>query len=78
MPVATSESFFFSGMILVRILRQKILIILAFGLAQARVPVGRTILELPAGMLDDNVGDFVGTAAHEVYLRELFTTFFGP
>jgi len=33
---------------------------------QARVPVGRTILELPAGMLDDNVGDFVGTAAHEV------------
>ncbi|KAH9549215.1 hypothetical protein CY35_10G007400 [Sphagnum magellanicum] len=33
---------------------------------QARVPVGRTILELPAGMLDDDDGDFVGTAAREV------------
>eukprot|EP00246_Nothoceros_aenigmaticus_P014459 TRINITY_DN5495_c0_g1_i1.p1 TRINITY_DN5495_c0_g1~~TRINITY_DN5495_c0_g1_i1.p1 ORF type:complete len:327 (-),score=52.23 TRINITY_DN5495_c0_g1_i1:203-1183(-) len=33
---------------------------------QARVPVGRTILELPAGMLDDDKGDFVGTAAREV------------
>lgn len=33
---------------------------------QARVPVGRTILELPAGMLDDDRGDFVGTAAREV------------
>ncbi|KAH9549214.1 hypothetical protein CY35_10G007400 [Sphagnum magellanicum] len=32
---------------------------------QARVPVGRTILELPAGMLDDDDGDFVGTAARE-------------
>ncbi|GBG80226.1 hypothetical protein CBR_g30593 [Chara braunii] len=33
---------------------------------QARVPVGRSILELPAGMLDDGEGDFVGTAAREV------------
>ncbi|KAJ7563048.1 hypothetical protein O6H91_03G094700 [Diphasiastrum complanatum] len=33
---------------------------------QARVPVGRTLLELPAGMLDDDAGDFVGTAAREV------------
>lgn len=33
---------------------------------QARVPVGRTILELPAGMLDGDRGDFVGTAAREV------------
>lgn len=34
---------------------------------QARVPVGRTIMELPAGMLDDDAGDFVGTAAREVH-----------
>ncbi|KAG2408332.1 Nudix hydrolase [Vigna angularis] len=33
---------------------------------QPRVPVGRIILELPAGMLDDNKGDFVGTAVREV------------
>ncbi|KAJ4952157.1 hypothetical protein NE237_028989 [Protea cynaroides] len=33
---------------------------------QARVPVGRVILELPAGMLDDDKGDFVGTAVREV------------
>nr|XP_043606746.1 nudix hydrolase 14, chloroplastic [Erigeron canadensis] len=33
---------------------------------QVRVPVGRPILELPAGMLDDNVGDVVGTAIREV------------
>ena len=33
---------------------------------QARVPVGKAILELPAGMLDDEAGDFVGTAAREV------------
>ncbi|KAI5066911.1 hypothetical protein GOP47_0017439 [Adiantum capillus-veneris] len=33
---------------------------------QARVPVGRVLLELPAGMLDDDAGDFVGTAAREV------------
>ncbi|KAK6935280.1 NUDIX hydrolase domain [Dillenia turbinata] len=33
---------------------------------QVRVPVGRLILELPAGMLDDNKGDFVGTAVREV------------
>lgn len=33
---------------------------------QARVPVGRVILELPAGMLDDDAGDFTGTAAREV------------
>ncbi|XP_059644817.1 nudix hydrolase 14, chloroplastic isoform X2 [Cornus florida] len=33
---------------------------------QARVPVGRLILELPAGMLDENKGDFVGNAVREV------------
>ncbi|OWM87760.1 hypothetical protein CDL15_Pgr016456 [Punica granatum] len=33
---------------------------------QVRVPVGRCILELPAGMLDDDKGDFVGTAVREV------------
>ncbi|XP_057977144.1 nudix hydrolase 14, chloroplastic [Malania oleifera] len=33
---------------------------------QVRVPVGRLILELPAGMLDDNKGDFLGTAVREV------------
>ncbi|XP_006846892.2 nudix hydrolase 14, chloroplastic, partial [Amborella trichopoda] len=31
-----------------------------------RVPVGRSILELPAGMLDDDNGDVVGTAVREV------------
>ncbi len=35
---------------------------------KVRVPVGRLILELPAGMLDDDKGDFVGTAAREVSL----------
>ncbi|KAK4558043.1 hypothetical protein RGQ29_007698 [Quercus rubra] len=33
---------------------------------QVRVPVGRLTLELPAGMLDDDKGDFVGTAVREV------------
>ncbi|KAI5655598.1 hypothetical protein M9H77_32785 [Catharanthus roseus] len=33
---------------------------------QVRVPVGRLILELPAGMLDDDSGDFLGTAVREV------------
>ncbi|KAL3498739.1 hypothetical protein ACH5RR_041471 [Cinchona calisaya] len=33
---------------------------------QVRVPVGRLILELPAGMLDDDKGDFLGTAVREV------------
>ncbi|KAK7389296.1 hypothetical protein VNO78_24167 [Psophocarpus tetragonolobus] len=33
---------------------------------QARVPTGRMCLELPAGMLDDDKGDFVGTAVREV------------
>ncbi|XP_025692645.1 nudix hydrolase 14, chloroplastic-like [Arachis hypogaea] len=33
---------------------------------QARVPTGRIILELPTGMLDDDKGDFVGTAVREV------------
>lgn len=35
---------------------------------QVRVPVGRLILELPAGMLDDDQGDFAGTAVREVSL----------
>ena len=48
---------------------------------QARVPVGRVVLELPAGMLDDDAGDFVGTAAREVLhiftsLRILVRMFF--
>lgn len=34
---------------------------------KARVPVGRNILELPAGMLDDDKGDIVGTAVREVH-----------
>ncbi|KAK9277733.1 hypothetical protein L1049_007280 [Liquidambar formosana] len=33
---------------------------------QVRVPVGRLILELPAGMLDEDKGDFIGTAVREV------------
>lgn len=33
---------------------------------QARVPVGKRILELPAGMLENDRGDFIGTAAREV------------
>ncbi|KAL7171451.1 hypothetical protein ACSBR2_036159 [Camellia fascicularis] len=33
---------------------------------KARVPVGRLILELPAGMLNGDNGDFVGTAVKEV------------
>ncbi|OUZ99476.1 NUDIX hydrolase domain [Macleaya cordata] len=33
---------------------------------QVRVPVGRLILELPAGMLDDDKGDVIGTAVREV------------
>lgn len=33
---------------------------------QVRVPVGRPVLELPAGMLDDNGGDVAGTAIREV------------
>lgn len=37
-------------------------------MSKVRVPIGRLILELPAGMLDDDKGDFVGTAAREVSL----------
>ncbi|XP_058085727.1 nudix hydrolase 14, chloroplastic isoform X2 [Magnolia sinica] len=33
---------------------------------QVRVPVGKYILELPAGMLDDDKGDIIGTAVREV------------
>ncbi|KAJ6807531.1 putative nudix hydrolase 14, chloroplastic [Iris pallida] len=33
---------------------------------QVRVPVGKLIMELPAGMLDDDKGDVVGTAVREV------------
>ncbi|KAL6556333.1 Nudix hydrolase 14, chloroplastic [Orobanche gracilis] len=33
---------------------------------QVRVPVGKLIVELPAGMLDDDKGDIVGTAVREV------------
>lgn len=38
---------------------------------KVRVPVGRLILELPAGMLDDDHGDFAGTAVREVSLSSL-------
>lgn len=41
-----------------------------------RVPVGKTILELPAGMLDDDKGDFVGTAVREVYFSLILTISF--
>ncbi|XP_031258853.1 nudix hydrolase 14, chloroplastic-like isoform X2 [Pistacia vera] len=34
--------------------------------SKVRVPTGRLILELPAGMLDDDKGNFVGTAVREV------------
>ncbi|CAN6208906.1 unnamed protein product [Urochloa humidicola] len=33
---------------------------------QVRVPIGKFVLELPAGMLDDEKGDFVVTAVREV------------
>ncbi|ONI06845.1 hypothetical protein PRUPE_5G084800 [Prunus persica] len=33
---------------------------------KVRIPVGRVILELPAGMLDDDKGNFLGTAIREV------------
>ncbi|KAF5734454.1 nudix hydrolase 14 chloroplastic-like [Tripterygium wilfordii] len=33
---------------------------------QARVPTGKVVLELPAGMLDDENNDIVGTAVREV------------
>ncbi|PSS04110.1 Nudix hydrolase [Actinidia chinensis var. chinensis] len=33
---------------------------------QIRVPIGKLIWELPAGMLDDDKGDFLGTAIREV------------
>ncbi|XP_050227530.1 nudix hydrolase 14, chloroplastic [Mercurialis annua] len=33
---------------------------------QVRVPTGKLVLELPAGMLDDDKRDFVGTAVREV------------
>ncbi|KAG2326474.1 hypothetical protein Bca52824_009202 [Brassica carinata] len=33
---------------------------------QVRVLTGKVVLELPAGMLDDDEGDFVGTAVREV------------
>lgn len=35
---------------------------------KVRVPVGKLVLELPAGMLDDENGDIVGTAVREVSL----------
>ncbi|KAG6467238.1 nudix hydrolase 14, chloroplastic-like [Zingiber officinale] len=33
---------------------------------QPRVPVGKLILEIPAGMIDDEAGDIIGTAVREV------------
>lgn len=41
-------------------------------MSKVRVPTGRLILELPAGMLDDDKGDFVGTAIREVSIFYLF------
>lgn len=41
---------------------------------KVRVPVGRLILELPAGMLDDDKGDFLGTAVREVSVSFAFST----
>lgn len=43
------------------------ILILNIVIYKARVPVGRIILELPAGMLDDDKGDIVGTAVREVH-----------
>lgn len=43
--------------------------------AKARVPVGRLILELPAGMIDGDGADIVGTAVrevHHIFLRGLY------
>ncbi|PPR97183.1 hypothetical protein GOBAR_AA23477 [Gossypium barbadense] len=40
---------------------------------QVRVPTGRVVLELPAGMLDDDKGDFVGTAVHYTPAFVIFT-----
>lgn len=37
-------------------------------MSKVRIPVGRVILELPAGMLDDDKGDFLSTAIREVSL----------
>lgn len=37
-------------------------------MCKVRVPVGKRILELPAGMLENDRGDFIGTAAREVSL----------
>lgn len=37
-------------------------------MSKARIPVGRIILELPAGTLDVDKGDFLGAAIREVYL----------
>ena len=45
-------------------------------MAKVRVPVGKLILELPAGMLDDDKGDFVGTAAREVSLSLSLSLFY--
>ena len=36
-------------------------------MSKVRVPTGRLVLELPAGMLDADKGDFVGTAVREVF-----------
>lgn len=38
-----------------------------FHASKVRVPTGRLVLELPAGMLDADKGDFVGTAVREAY-----------
>lgn len=42
------------------------------GFFKVRVPTGKVVLELPAGMLDDDKGDFVGTAVREVPLCECY------
>lgn len=36
-----------------------------------RVPVGKLILEIPAGMIDDKAGDIIGTAVREVMTNEI-------
>lgn len=39
---------------------------IVFCMCKVRVPVGKIIFELPAGMIDDEKGDVIGTAVREV------------
>ncbi|XP_062085977.1 nudix hydrolase 14, chloroplastic-like [Humulus lupulus] len=41
-----------------------------------RVPIGRLVLELPAGMLDDDEGDIVGTAVRDEFFFSVMSFLF--